>query len=254
MKKILFILFLLINLSFAFDLNKFEDRQSVLQDVKTMILYEESIARAYEEYILKNYSIPNDTNIGGLIDTLTLKNDIGTTINLDPLNTKISYNLKSEIKTADEGIKTLYESNTFRKRTYYEKNSGKIYFLLEDEFAKHLYDLIKQNNGVILNCPTTEGNVTKQNCKLNKHIYIGVTNIKKYTVKNSQGNDEVIYEPDNYLITYHIDKFKTGPIVITTDSSKYSLNTFDFISKGALIYDTNGLKYVKTINGIEVLK
>lgn len=90
MKKILFILFLLINLSFALDLTNFEDRQSVLQDVKTMILYEESIARAYEEYILKNYSIPNDTNISNLIGTLTLKNDIGTTINLDPLNTKIS--------------------------------------------------------------------------------------------------------------------------------------------------------------------
>ena len=252
MRKILLILILLINLSFALDLNKFEDRQSVLQDVKTMILYEESIARAYEEYILKNYSIPNDTNISNLIGTLTLKNDIGTTINLDPLNTKISYNLKSEIKTTDEGIKTLYENNTYRKRTYFRDE--KINFLFEDEFAKHLYDLIKQNGGAILNCPTTEGIVSEQNCKLNKHIYIGVTNIKKYTVKNSQGNDEIIYEPDNYLITYHIDKFKTGPIVVTTDSSKYSLSTFDFISKGALIYDTNGLKYVKTIDGIEVLK
>ncbi len=252
MKKILLILILLINLSFAFDLNKFEDRQSVLQDVKTMILYEESIAKAYEEYILKNYSIPNDTNISSLIGTLTLKNDISATIHVSTLNTKISYNLKSEIKTADEGIKTLYESNTYRKRTYFR--DGEIYFLFEDEFAKHLYDLIKQNNGTILNCPTTEGSVTKQNCKLNKHIYIGVTNIKKYTVKNSQGNDEIIYEPDNYLITYHIDKFKIGPIVVTTDSSKYNLSTFDFISKGALIYDTNGLKYVKTIDGIEVLK
>lgn len=253
MKKIAILFFITFNFLFAYDLNNFEDRQMILQDVKTLILYEESIAKAYEEYILENYSIPSYQNITSLIGALTLKNTINTTISLDSSFTKVSYNLNNEIK-ADEGIKALYESDTFRKRTYYEKNSGKIYFLLEDEFAKHLYDLIKQNNGVILNCPTTEGNVTKQNCKLNKHIYIGVTNIKKYTVKNSQGNDEVIYEPDNYLITYHIDKFKTGPIVITTDSSKYSLNTFDFISKGALIYDTNGLKYVKTINGIEVLK
>lgn len=251
MKKILFILFLLINSSFALDLTNFEDRQSALQDVKTIILYEESIAKAYEEYVLKNYSIPNDANISSLIGALTLKNDINTTINLSTLNTKISYNLKNEIKI-DSGIKALYESNTYRKRTFIRNDE--VNFLLENEFAKHLYDLIKQNNGAILNCPTTEGNVTTQNCKLNKHIYIGVTNIKKYTVKNSQGNDEVIYEPDNYLITYHIDKFKTGPIVVTTDSSKYSLNIFDFISKGALIYDTNGLKYVKTINGIEVLK
>ncbi|MGD9624928.1 MAG: hypothetical protein AB7U51_09735 [Arcobacter sp.] len=234
MRKILFILFLLINLSFAFDLNKFEDRQSVLQDVKTMILYEESIAKAYEEHILKNYSIPNDTNISSLIGTLTLKNDISATIHVSTLNTKISYNLKSEIKTTDEGIKTLYESNTYRKRTYFR--DGEIYFLFEDEFAKHLYDLIKVHGALPTTCSVSS------NCLKNNHIYIGIESLESGI-------------PKTYLIAYQVDNFKNGPIIITNDTSKHiTESAFDSIPKGALLYDVDGVKYVKTLDGIEILK
>ena len=121
MKKILCILFLLINLSFALDLTNFEDRQSALQDVKTIILYEESIAKAYEEFILTNYKLPTLTEIEDLID----KNEVISNLVLSSTLTKISYGLNSDLK-ADSSIKALYESNTYRKRTYVRNN--KIYF------------------------------------------------------------------------------------------------------------------------------
>lgn len=237
MKKILFILFLLINLSFALDLTNFEDRQSALQDVKTIILYEESIAKAYEDFILTNYKFPTLTEIEDLID----KNEVISNLVLSSTLTKISYGLNSDLK-ADSSIKALYESNTYRKRTYVRNDE--INFILEDEFAKHLYDLIKQNGGEIQTCPTTVF-TTAMNCKENNHIYIQLT-------KKLEGSEVV---PNTYLMAYHMDNFKNGPIIITNDTSKHiTESAFDSISKGALLYDVDGVKYVKTLDGIEILK
>lgn len=235
MKKIVIIFFIFVNISFSLDLDNFEERQKALQDVKTIILYEESIAKAYEEYILTNYAIPNLTQIKSLIG------DITTTFNLDGTLMKVSYGLNNDLK-ADDLIKALYESNTYRKRTYIRNDE--VNFILEDEFAKHLYDLIKQNGGAIQDCPTIVF-TTAVNCKENNHIFIQLT-------KKLDGLEVV---PDTYLIAYHIDKFKTGPIIITNDTSKHiTQSAFDSIPKGALLYDTDGVKYVKTIDGIEVLK
>lgn len=241
MKKILFILFLLINSSFALDLTNFEDRQSALQDVKTIILYEESIAKAYEEYVLTNYKLPTLAEIKTLIGNLTLVNNVGSNITLSNTLTKISYGLNSDLK-ADSSIKALYESNTYRKRTYVRNDE--VNFFLEDEFAKHLYDLIKQNGSAIQDCPTTAF-TTAVNCKENNHIYIKLT-------KKLDGLEVV---PNTYLIAYHIDNFKNGPIIISNDTSKHiTESAFDSIPKGALLYDTDGVKYVKTLDGIEILK
>lgn len=241
MKKILFILFLLINLSFALDLTNFEDRQSALQDVKTIILYEESIAKAYEDFILTNYKFPTLAEIKTLIGNLTLVNNISSNLVLSSTLTKISYGLNSDLK-ADSSIKALYESNTYRKRTYVRNDE--INFILEDEFAKHLYDLIKQNGGEIQTCPTTVF-TTAMNCKENNHIYIQLT-------KKLEGSEVV---PNTYLMAYHMDNFKNGPIIITNDTSKHiTESAFDSIPKGALLYDVDGVKYVKTLDGIEILK
>ena len=240
MKVVIVLFFILINISFSFDLNNFEDRQKVLLDVKSIILYEELIAKAYEEYILTNYDIPNLNQIKSLVGNLeTAVTGVTTTLTLDGTLTKISYGISEDVK-ADSSIKALYESNTFRKRTYFR--GDKINFILEDEFAKHLYDLIKQN-GAINNCPNSAF-TTPINCKENNHIYIQVT-------KKLDGTD---YVPDTYLMVYHIDKFKTGPIVITNVITDYTKSEFESIPKGALIYDTDGIKYVKTLNGIKVLK
>lgn len=242
MKKIVIIFFIFINISYSLDLDNFEERQKALQDVKTIILYEESIAKAYEEYILTNYAIADLTQIKSLIgDITTTISGITTTLNLDGTLMKVSYGLNNDLK-ADNYIKTLYESNTYRKRTYIRNDE--VNFILEDEFAKHLYDLIKQNGGAIEDCPITVFPIPI-NCKENNHIFIQLT-------KKLDGLEVV---PDTYLIAYHIDKFKTGPIIITNDTSKHiTQSAFDSIPKGALLYDTDGVKYVKTIDGIEVLK
>lgn len=239
MKKLFFIFIFLSNIAFSLDLNNFEERKSVLEDVKSIILYEESIAIAYENYILSNYSIPTLAQIKTLIGDLTTQvSGITTTLKLgDSAITKISYALND---TVDTSIKALYESNTFRKRTYVRNNE--VYFILEDVFAKHLYDLIK-TNGEIINAdkPLISCSLNKV-CKKNNHIYVKVQSL-------------VSDIPDKYLMAYHIDKFKTGPIIITDDTSKHLIeNAFNSIPKGALLYDTNGVKYLKTLDGIEVLK
>lgn len=242
MKKIVIVFFIFINISYSLDLDNFEERQKALQDVKTIILYEESIAKAYEEYILTNYAIADLTQIKSLIgDITTTISGITTMLDLDGTLMKVSYGLNNDLK-ADNYIKTLYESNTYRKRTYIRNDE--VNFILEDEFAKHLYDLIKQNGGAIEDCPITVFTIPI-NCKENNHIFIQLT-------KKLEGLEVV---PDTYLIAYHIDKFKTGPIIITNDTSKHiTQSAFDSIPKGALLYDTDGVKYVKTIDGIEVLK
>ena len=244
MKKLFFIFIFLSNIAFSLDLNDFEERKSVLEDVKSIILYEESIAIAYENYILSNYSIPTLAQIKTLIGDLTTQvSGITTTLTLNnSAITKISYALNDTLK-ADDSIKALYDSNTFRKRTYVRNNE--VYFILEDVFAKHLYDLMKSSNiSVINNCPIVVF-TTAVNCKENNHIYIGLT-------KKLEGG---LVVPNTYLMVYHIDKFKTGPIIITDDTSKHiTESAFDSIPKGALLYDTNGVKYLKTLDGIEVLK
>lgn len=247
--KIIFIFLFSINFIFALDLNDFTDRQKILQDIKKVVQNEESIAKAYERYILENYGIPTNINLlyttnylGTSASFLSSISDFSSNFNSFSLSqNKISYALKDGLKN-DSDIKTLYESTTFRKRTYFRNNE--IHFILEDVFAKHLYDLMKLSNASIDNCPTVVF-TTPVTCKENNHIYIDLT--KKL--------DAGLIVPNTYLISYHVDKFKTGPIIITDDTSKHiTEDEFDSIPKGALLYDINGVKYLKTLDGIEVLK
>ena len=235
-----YFLFLIISFNFL-QSETFQERQNTLQDIKNIVQYEESFAKTYEQYILTNYKFPPNVGTittlmgGGIKDFVTIDdkvNDTTLTVGLP----KINYALTDAFIT-DLSIKSLYESNTFRKKTYVR--DGAVYFILEDSFAKHLFDLIKLNSGnEILDCSSIN---TNKACKKDNHIYIGAT----YTSSNITG----------YLMCYHVDKFKTGPIVVTSNSSNYtSEEVFKSIPKGALIYDTTGKKYVKTINSIEVLK
>ena len=252
MKKLFFIFIFLSNIAFSLDLTNFEERQKILQDIKSVILKEESIAKAYEKYILDNYAIPTDINslyTAKYLDSdTTFISDIqnfGTNFNSFLISkNEISYALKDSLKR-DTQLKNLYESDTFRNKTYFRNN--KLYFILEDVFAKHLFDLIKFNDGnEIEDCKTIPIKV----CKFNNHIYIKPEVISPF--KYLDGVDGLKIE--GYLINYHIDKFKTGPIIITNDTSKYLTDIFNSIPKGALLYDTNGVKYLKTVSGIEVLK
>jgi hypothetical protein len=234
-------LFLIFVISYTFlQSETFEERQKTLQDIKNVIQYEESVARIYELYILNNLKLPTIAEIntdldGNIKDFISIDNK--DKVNLTTLTSglpKISYALGDVLK-ADLSIKSLYDSNTYRKKTYVRGDA--VYFILEDIFAKHLFDLIALNNNTnkeIKECGSTNSDTA---CIYNNHIYIEPT----YSSGSISG----------YLMCYHIDKFKTGPIVI---SSVTSHEVFKSIAKGTLIYDITGVKYIKTTLGIEVLK
>ena len=241
MIKKLFVLIFSFQILFSASLDDFDYRQKILLHVKNVIQNEESIARAYEQYLLTNYAVPANINnlytsdyLGTSTEFIEFISDFATNFNTFAISENtISYGLKTTI-SEDSFIKALYESDTFRKKTYYRDD--KIYFTLEDAFARHLYDLIKAAGELVL-CAS----VANQNCILNSHIYI------KPTYSSGLITD--------YLMSYHIDKFKTGPIIITSNTSlQITSDEFDTIPKGALLYDTTGSKYVKTNSGIEVLK
>ncbi len=234
-------LFLFIAISYTFLFAEtFQERQNTLQDIKNIVQYEESVARTYEEYILNFYKLPTiaqiNTLLGGNIRDF-VSSDNKTKVNLTTLTSglpKISYALGDVLK-ADLSIKSLYDSNTYRKKTYVR--DGAVYFILEDTFAKHLFDLIYLNNNTnkeITTCSTTNSDRV---CINNDHIYVDAT----YTLTEITG----------YLMCYHIDKFETGPIIIPTISAN---DIFKSIPKGVLIYDSTGKKYIKTTVGIEVIK
>ena len=236
-----YFLFLVISFSIL-QSETFQERQAILQDIKNIVQYEESFARTYEQYILTNYKLPPTvTNITTLMGgTITSFVSIDDKVNLTTLSSglpKINYALGDDLK-ADLSIKSLYESDTFRKRTYVR--DGAVYFILEDSFAKHLYDLIKLNSGnEIKDCSSSNSDKA---CKRDNHIYIDATGVTTTTIAS-------------YLMSYHIDKFKTGPIVVTNDSTKYTTeDVFKSIPKGALIYDIDGVKYIKTTTTFEALK
>ncbi|MDZ7818136.1 MAG: hypothetical protein U5K55_05775 [Aliarcobacter sp.] len=223
------------------NLNDFEIRQTILQDIKKVVQSEESIARAYEQYILDNYEIPslmtqlyNTNYLGTSSDFLGTITGFSTNFNTFVLGlSKLSYALNDTLK-ADSGIKALYEGNSFRKRTYYR--NSEIYFVLEDAFAKHLFDLIQQKGSGLSTCV----GLANVSCVNNNHIYIKPT----YTSSDITG----------YFMAYHIDNFKAGPIVITNDTTLYSSPEFNSIAKGSLLIDRDGLRYVKTTSGIEALQ
>lgn len=239
MIKYLFLILIFFNFLQSED---FEARQKTLQDIKNIVQYEESLARAYEQYIIDNYKLPSSisnitTLIGGDVTTFVLSIDsqVNATVLASGLP-KINYALNSNLIT-DLSIKSLYESDTFRKKTYLRNNA--VYFSLDDSLAKHIFDLIKLNSGnEIKTCASTNGDKV---CIKESHIYVSPT----YTSGEITG----------YIMCYRIDKFKTGPIIVTNDSSKYiSEDVFDSIPRGALIYDIKGVKYVKTLTSIEALK
>lgn len=245
MKKLLFLICVFANFSFALDMNKFEDRQEVLQDIKKLILYEELAARAYESFLIENYTLPTTSDITDITDTLNgikklIKHQIYNNLDIDKNATKFSYGLKTNYKEIAE-INNFYKDNSFRKNTYVEGDS--VYFILQDDFAKHLFDLISYDVEIKLICQDSGSCIQKDKSKpFNDHLYIDIY----------EEDDDI---PVDYLMAYHKDNFKTGPIIITTDRIKQTTNPiFNSIPKGALMYDHKGVKYVKTKENIEILK
>lgn len=237
MIRYLFVFIILFNFAFSLDLTNFDERQIILNEIKQIIIKEEQIAKAYEEYILENYAVPNIANllISDFLGTNFLTNLDLTNFNTISINTttvsSLSYALKS-VLSDDNYLKNLYESDTFRKNTFFA--DGKINMIVEDDFAKELLYLITKQGSPILDC-TIAG--TKY-CKNGDEIFI-YDNLLRI----------------NFLMYFHKDKFKTGPIIITKDTTLQATNKeFEFIPKGALLYDEEGTKYIKTIDSVEKIR
>lgn len=240
-----FFLALLFSISviIADDSTDFQNRQKILLDIKQIVQKEEEIARSLEKYLLTNYSLPLNINLlyttdylGLSVDFISLISNFNDNFNaFSIVDNSISYALKDIVKN-DISLKTLYESDTFRKRTYYR--NSKIYMVFEDDYAKHLYDLIKRNGSGIDSCTPLN---LENSCVYNNHIYVKPT----YTTGKIT----------DFLISYHIDRFNTGPIVITSNTALHLTESeFKSIPRGIILYDTKGVKYIKTTDSIEVLK
>ncbi len=222
----------------------FSNRQKIVLDIKQVIQKEEEIARSFEKYILTNYSLPANITALYTIDYLGTSDDFTSSISNFADNFKafilsgnsLSYTMKDTLKN-DSGYSSLYEGDTFRKRTYYRNK--RVYLVLEDVFAKHLYDIIRQKGSGLSICLSSF--TPDVSCIYNNHIYIKPT--------YSAG------KISTFLMSYHVDKFRTGPIIVTDNTTLHlTENEFKSIPRGALIYDIKGAKYIKTNLGIEVLK
>lgn len=235
MKILLIIPFFIINIfSAELDLNKFEDRQEAIEDIRNLILYEEKLAIAYERFLINNYKKPTKTELESSLETLALKRiaPLDLTFTNDTFNLRLPATISSELQE-------LYKSNKYRNRTYTYDNN--INFMMEDEFAKHIFGLINYNKGEIKNCPLGDWSGTKQNCKYNNHIYFHVT-------KTLADN------PTEYSMAYFMENFKTGPIAFDSLNLDLTSDIFKNIAIGATLYDFEGNKYIKTKYGIKVLK
>lgn len=238
MKIVFFVCIFVFTKLFAANSTVFTDRQNSLNSVKKIIQEEEMIARAYEKYVINEKKLP--TNLSALLSPLYLNVSSftsllgGAPLSLSSDKASMTSRLVNTVLDADVNLKALYEGNLYRKRTYLT-DEGTIGIRLKDSFARHLYYLMRNSSITgILPCITL---LTKY-CTEDNHIYI---------------YDSILHT--NLLMYYHIDKFKTGPIVVTNNTSLHITNDeFNAIPKGVLLYDTDGIKYTKTINSIEKLR
>ena len=235
MIKIFLLTFLISNFLLAEDSSTFSDKQELLMKVKTIIQEEESIALAYESFIINKRKLP--TTIAELEGNDYLDTTFSDVIDFG-FRKKINNRLITSIFKDDKSAQKIYESDLFRNKTYY-MDDDTIGIKLEDDFAKHLYFLSSTGEFNLLEC--------------------GVSPKKKYCWnKETEDNDVIyIYKEDSQmtlLMYYQVDKFKTGPIIINKDADPYAEDEFNAIPRGALLYDTSAVKYIKTLSSIEVLK
>ena len=239
MIKIFLTIFLMFSSLNAED-SAFITQQKLLLNVKTIIQEEESIARAYESFIINEKKLPltfnelkTDDYLGITFSLTSFDTSTASVDNFDYVK-KINNRLQDTTLENDASIKSLYESDLFRKKTYFY-DSDTIGIKLDDEFANHLYFLSSTGGFNLIEC----GTLPK----------------KKYCTND---DDVYIYQEDaqtNLLLYYAIEKFSTGPIIITSDTSLHiTSDEFNFIPRGALLYDTEAIKYIKTTSSIEVVK
>lgn len=241
MKKIVLIFFLILN-SFLFS-ETFSEKQTILNEIQEQIAYEESVANAYEEYILIFYKIPTlvDTNFSKLIQTKNASSSVVVGNQVLNTNLNLSYGIKSDLNSE---YKKIYESNMYRDRTFVVQ--GKVHFTLESAFAKHIVSLLGLKNlNSIQECPSIINSATT--CRENNTIYIDVKERKLDTFTNEQ-------RPNNFTVAYTIENFENGPYIVSTTTNIADEKVFSIIKNGVLIYDKEGDKFVKTTEGVKALQ
>lgn len=238
MKKIVFIALLLIFNSYLY-----ANRQEELSEIKSLIDFEEEIARTFENR-LKTMNIENSK----LPISFTFVNSAkkSADITLSKNNLQISFNLKDEY-SANSELKEFYSSSKFRDRTFV--SDDKIYINIKDDFAKHIFDLLKYvKKDKIEKCEIKNNSNNKVAvCIYNNQIYINyIQNHTKYI--------------NSFDLVYHIDNFKNGPFVfqdkdeyITKGNKKDLLSIFP---KGSIFFidDATTLKYINIDSELKEFK
>lgn len=221
-----------------------EQKQSLL--IKEIILEEESIAKAFEQYIIDERKIPTyselktSSYLGSSFPT-TLLDTNTITISITAFSNRLTNRLSDSGLSAEPNFQKIYLSDLYRKRThiiYHDNEDDEIGLILEDSFAKHIYYMIVSSNKQIIDGCGTTG--ISPYCIESNHLFV-------YSDTSRTGD---------LLMYYHVDKFRTGPIIITSDTSLHITRSDEFssIPTGALLYDTNGVKYLKTQTSIELLR
>lgn len=229
----------------------FTKGQNLLNEVKEAILKEEAIAKAYEKYLItKHYDNSNNfesyekpislrelktQDYLGVLFKDTYNADKQTYFNNFVLNDAgVNYRLKDSAFSSNTNMIALYKSDTFRKKTFFYDN--KIHFILEDDFAKNIYNLISKQNKAIFDCSnSSSGNycIKFDNEKISKEqVYI----YGKLTPSSSK----------TLIMYYYTKNFSKGPIIIIDNPAYYSLDEFLIIPIGSVLYDFTGAKYIKT--------
>lgn len=228
MKKIVLFLLLLNSVLFS---NSFSEKQDILNDIKEQIAFEESIANAFEIYLLEYFKIPETTNA----DFKSLLTNSSKNLDLD----KSTLSLEYGISDLTSEYKTIYENNMYRDRTFIINN--RVYFSIKNEFAKHILTLLSLTNQISIEaCPKSSNaySFPEITCIENNTIYIGA----KERLSDVFTNES---RPSKFLLAYTFENFANGPIVMQDAAINRSNKILSIFRNGTLFYDEKGDKHVK---------
>ena len=229
MKKLilLLVLFLSINAN-----SNFDNTQNIAKKVKEIIEMEERFINSFENHIIQDFRFVTPSYIAD--NELIINNSIK---NFDKNQNILSFssNLPEELQN-DSFAKNLYESSTYRDRSYFVEN--KIYFNLQNPLAKLLATImLYKNKDSIDLCPqkyTTKIGL----CHLEDSIYVDVEKYD-YVFEDSSYKEK----PSKFLLAFSLNSFKNGPIIIEKIDEDEPI--FNIFSNGTIFYDRDGIKYLK---------
>lgn len=229
MKKLilLFVLFASLNGN-----SNFDNTQNIAKKVKEIIEMEERFINSFENYIIQDFKFVTPSYIANneliLVDSIK-----GFDKNQNILS--FSSNLPEELKN-DSFAKNLYESSTYRDRSYFIEN--KIYFNLQNPLAKLLATImLYKNKDSIDLCPQKYTNKIEL-CYLEDSIYVDVEKYD-YVFEDSSYKEK----PSKFLLAFSLNSFENGPIVIEKIDEDEPI--FNIFSNGTIFYDRDGIKYLK---------